>query len=629
MSDATIGLKANGGMRSKYSLGRALSSISPVLAGFVLAVPLAAISMHIQFSPLLFQVQIFLAGAAAAVLLTRLLVQRDRRIALQLVVSEIVGENRSPEIASERILEALCLSQGWDSALRWEVNPDKNQLEFCSAWSAPGRPLKALVRESVAMRLGLGEEMAGRAWREGKPIWIANLASESFGNHANTALNEGMVSGCAVPVRVGKSVLAVLEFYCHYYRRENRESMAAAENVASSLGQMLARSHEQSRAENLYRQQEILLDTVADGIIGLDRYGKVRFANRAAAQMLETEPGKLTGRPVQELLHTADATANQCSGVESALRQATQDLRKNAASGEDMIFRVNGTSVRIEYKLNCIVEGGYLSGSVLSFRDISQRYALDRLKSEFISTVSHELRSPVTAIRGALGLVSADSNGQVDEKTAKLIRIARSNSERLAKLVNDILDLDRLGSGREQMLVRSVRLAEVVGQAVDNMTPVAEAAGVKLVHNLLELEVMGDPDRLLQVITNLISNAVKFSPRNSAVSILLNPEEQGVKLSVVDLGRGIPADKLEAIFDRFQQVDTSDSRRKGGTGLGLAISKAIVQQHSGRIWAERNPGGGSIFHVFLPYNQPASVVTEPCAGASSDLIAETATEAIA
>jgi PAS domain S-box-containing protein len=578
-------------------------SISPVLAGFALAVPLAAITMHIQFTSPVFEVQVFLAGVAAAGLLARLLMQRDRRVALQLVVSEIVGENRSPEVAAERILEALCLSQGWDTALRWEVNPDKNQLEFCTGWSAPGRSVQTLIKKSVEMRLGLGEEMAGRAWREGKAVWITNLASEGFGEHASTALNEGMVSGCAVPVRVGKSVLAVLEFYCHYCRRENRESMAAVEAVAASLGQMLARSHEQSRAEKLYRQQEILLDAVADGIVGLDRNGKVRFANRAAALMLGTEPNKLTGRPVQELLHTVDAAANECSGVESALRQAAQDQRKSAASGEDMIFRSDGSSLRIEYKLNCIIEGGYFSGSVLSFRDVSQRHALDRLKNDFISTVSHELRTPVTAIRGALGLVAMDVDGKVDEKTANLIRIARSNSERLVKLVNDILDLDRLGSGRERMMMRRMRLADIVGQAIDNMTPVAEAAGIKLLHNPLQLEIMGDPDRLLQVATNLLSNAVKFSPRNSSISILLNPETEGVILSVIDPGRGIPKDRLESIFDRFQQVDSSDSRQKGGTGLGLAICKAIVQQHEGRIWAECNAGGGSTFRVFLPYKQ--------------------------
>ena len=141
----------------------------------------------------------------------------------------------------------------------------------------------------------------------------------------------------------------------------------------------------------------------------------------------------------------------------------------------------------------------------------------------------------------------------------------------------------------------------MVRQAIDGMQPVAEAAGVQLLHDTTQAEISGDPDRLLQVLTNLLSNAVKFSPPSSTVSVMMRPGATGVTLSVIDQGRGIPADKLEAIFGRFQQVDASDSRQKGGSGLGLAICRTIVQQHSGRIWAERNPVRGSTFRVFLPY----------------------------
>jgi signal transduction histidine kinase len=151
-----------------------------------------------------------------------------------------------------------------------------------------------------------------------------------------------------------------------------------------------------------------------------------------------------------------------------------------------------------------------------------------------------------------------------------------------------------------------VQLAEVVRQAIDGMQPVADAAGVQLIHDPTQVEIAADADRLLQVLTNLLSNAVKFSPPKATVSVLLRPDVSGVTLSVVDAGRGIPADKLEVIFGRFQQVDASDSRQKGGTGLGLAICRTIVQQHSGRIWAERNSVSGSTFRVFLPY-QPLPV----------------------
>jgi CheY-like chemotaxis protein len=180
------------------------------------------------------------------------------------------------------------------------------------------------------------------------------------------------------------------------------------------------------------------------------------------------------------------------------------------------------------------------------------------------------------------------------------------------RLINDILDLERIQSGCAPITFRAIQLSQVVHQAIDGMQPVADAAGVQLIHDTTQVEILGDADRLLQVLTNLLSNAVKFSPPNSTVSVMMRPGKSGVTLSVIDQGRGIPADKLETIFGRFQQVDASDSRQKGGSGLGLAICRTIVLQHSGRIWAERNSVRGSTFRVFLPYEQvPATLAPDP------------------
>jgi PAS domain S-box-containing protein len=521
-------------------------------------------------------------------------------VALQLVVTEIVGENTSPEVAAMRILEALCVSQGWDVALKWEVNAEENRLEFCSGWSAPGRRTETLIKDSMGVTLPPDGGMLGRAWQDGRSIWISDLASEPANPHTKAALRRGMVSGCAVPVRVGSRVLAVLEFYCHFGLRENRETMAAVETVAASLGQMLARSQERSWAEKLYRQQEILLNSVADGICGLDRTGLVSFANPAAAGLLGAAASSIAGKPVHELLHGSAPRGSEC-GEDCALLRATGRLQLMATSGEDTFFRIDGSPFRVDYALTPILDHGRLSGSVLSFRDISQRYALDRLKDEFVSTVSHELRTPLTAIRGALGLLDHGSMGHFNDKGANLLRIALANSERLIRLINDILDLERLKSGQERLIFKKVQLSQIVHQAIDFMAPVADAAGVRLMHDDTQAEIAADPDRLLQVLTNLLSNAVKFSPRDSTISVLMRPDVNGVTLSVVDPGRGIPADKLETIFGRFQQVDASDSRQRGGTGLGLAICRTIVHQHSGRIWAERNPVRGTAFRVFLPF----------------------------
>jgi signal transduction histidine kinase/CheY-like chemotaxis protein len=251
---------------------------------------------------------------------------------------------------------------------------------------------------------------------------------------------------------------------------------------------------------------------------------------------------------------------------------------------------------------------------------LTHRSELDTLKDEFISTVSHELRTPLTSIRGALGLLSSGIIGDVDAKALNLLRIAVTNTDRLIRLINDILDLERMESGRAPLQIRRCSLRDLAQQAIDTMTPMADA---NTVHLALEPSTVaqtaypealffdGDSDRILQVLTNLLSNAIKFSPAASTVRIHTEAASDSILLKVVDEGRGIPSDKLDSIFDRFQQIEPSDARQKGGTGLGLAICRSIVQQHSGSIWAQRNLGPGTTLYMMLPRTTRATDVAVP------------------
>ncbi len=248
---------------------------------------------------------------------------------------------------------------------------------------------------------------------------------------------------------------------------------------------------------------------------------------------------------------------------------------------------------------------------------LQKRKHLDTLKDEFISTVSHELRTPLTSIRGALGLLSSGVMGKVDDKALNLLRIASTNTDRLVRLINDILDLERMDTGSAPLHLRRCYLNEIVKQAADTMRSMAES------HEILidivpdektdTIAFDGDPDRMQQVLVNLLSNAIKFSPRGSTVRITSGFDGDNLLLCIEDTGRGVPADKLETIFDRFQQVEPSDSRQKGGTGLGLAICRSILAQHGGAIWAERNDAQisgrpGTTFTVRIPRLIAASEV---------------------
>jgi signal transduction histidine kinase/CheY-like chemotaxis protein len=249
---------------------------------------------------------------------------------------------------------------------------------------------------------------------------------------------------------------------------------------------------------------------------------------------------------------------------------------------------------------------------------LDERKELDTIKDEFISTVSHELRTPLTSIRGALGLLSSGLMGKLDDKAANLLRIASTNTDRLVRLINDILDLERMESGRAPLQIRRCVLHELVVQSVDTMTALAEAAHLRLVivpepaGDAIVFD--GDPDRVQQVLCNLLSNAIKFSPAGSSVRVLTGIDGPSLVLRVEDTGRGVPHEKLESIFDRFGQVEPGDARLKGGTGLGLAICRSIVAQHHGTIWAERNDAlgtdrAGTTFSLRMPrIVAPAAIV---------------------
>lgn len=231
---------------------------------------------------------------------------------------------------------------------------------------------------------------------------------------------------------------------------------------------------------------------------------------------------------------------------------------------------------------------------------------LDRVKNEYVAMVSHELRAPLTSVRGALGLLSAGLVPPQTDKGKKLFQIALTNLDRMIRLVNDALDLERITSGTNSIQIQRCSLEQLVKQAVDTMMPIAVELNVTVVATAMTeiddplLCFEGDADKILQVLINLLSNAIKFSPHGARVVVSIEALAEQLTLRISDEGRGIPADQLETVFERFRQVEQSDARRLRGTGLGLAICRAIVEQHGGTIWAARNPRKGTSFFVTIP-----------------------------
>ena len=240
-------------------------------------------------------------------------------------------------------------------------------------------------------------------------------------------------------------------------------------------------------------------------------------------------------------------------------------------------------------------------GLMRALRYANERNRLEQMKDDFVATVSHELRTPLTSISGSLALLMNDSAGQLPASAARLLCIAHRNCQRLGRLINDILDIEKIESGKVVFAVKRLDLRTLVEQSIEANRGFADGYGVhvKVEPHLGACEIAADPDWVAQVITNLLSNAIKFSERDDEVVIAIEQRVHTIRLSVRDHGRGIPEDFKARVFEKFSQADNSDGRQKG-TGLGLSIVKQIVLRLGGEVSFEDVPGGGVVFHVDLP-----------------------------
>ncbi len=366
-------------------------------------------------------------------------------------------------------------------------------------------------------------------------------------------------------------------------------------------GMDVTEQHDAEEALHLAtRQRELILESVGEGIYGIDLDGKLTFINEAGAEALGYTPGELAGRDMHEIIHYSHADGTPYSKSTSPILQALRRCEP-IRMRDEVFWRRDGTAIPVEYSANPVLDDGRIAGMVVAFQDVSERRRLERMKDEFISTVSHELRTPLTSLRASLGLISSGSLDKRPEKQRQMIDMAIGNCDRLIRLVNDILDFDVAEKGRLPLHREKVEAADLLRRAADVAYNAATQARIRFHIEANAAPVFADTERVLQVLNELVTNAIKFSPPETTIRLAARNGGMNaagvneVSFMVEDQGRGIAPEKLERIFERFQQGDASDSRALGGTGLGLALCRSIVEQHGGRIWAESEVGKGSRF----------------------------------
>lgn len=379
-----------------------------------------------------------------------------------------------------------------------------------------------------------------------------------------------------------------------------------------------ARKQAEDEMRRLTSELQAIVNSADNAIIVTEPNGVIAAFNRGAERMLGYAATEMIGKQTPKLFHDKTEVAQAMTKLAATLghppadpfevfvhraRQGKRDQREWTYVARD------GRRFPVLLSVTAIRDGqGQLTGFLGVANDISHLKEMDRLKSEFISTVSHELRTPLTAIRASLGMINSEMFGTLPGEARQLTDIAQESTERLIRLINDLLDIEKIASGKMRFDMEPRSLPALLDDAMRDHASLAERAGVKLCagagltpETRLDLSVMADADRLAQAFANLISNAVKFSPPGSSVTISLEERPDGlVRTTVADQGIGIDEAFRPRIFQRFAQADGSDSRAKGGTGLGLAITREIVERQGGRIGFDSAPGDGTRFHIDLP-----------------------------
>ncbi len=510
----------------------------------------------------------------------------ERNMRTQLEVTRSLSAAASLEDAAFDIVTAVCTNMGWQAAVFWDLRTRENEeevLNFATFSMDEKLDCVNLVRH---LSVAYDDLVIKETLRFRQPKWTLTSAEDN--SHRKQLLVENNIS-CRLLLPIvdsGRHVVALIELFGTTITKHRAESLLMFSGLANQIGDFTERVSAESKLKESDGKVRAMVDNAVDGIVTVDTKGVVESFNSAFERMFGYEPWKLIGYSSSAFLPDGQSIEQFVALLESS-SDAPQEMFLKAKNGSQIAVEISVSKVGIEktHFYTVIV------------RDVSERKVVEKQVSEFYSTVSHELRTPLTSIRGALGLVENGIMGEVSPEVLELVTVARSNSDRLIRLINDILDLRKMEAGKFELRLIEVDVKELVEKTLAEIKGFADEKDISMTSEVIGTDIiLVDGDRMIQVLTNLISNAIKFSDAGKSVHVgVSRTSANTVRFAITDQGAGIPADDIHKLFGIFQQLDSSDTRPKEGSGLGLAISKAIVERHGGTIGVDSVFGDGCTF----------------------------------
>jgi PAS domain S-box-containing protein len=492
---------------------------------------------------------------------------------------------------------------------------DDNMLHYRAGY---GYLSDKISGERRGFKLKVGEGLAGWVVASREAALIPDLLEDERWVSTSSSSREHR-SSIVVPLLVAEDVIGVLMVF---HRKANFFSSELLNMVKAIAGQVavainnahlyeLIRDQAERLGSMLRREQEdasrsqAILEAVADGVLVTGADNRITFMNNSAEDILDLESNRVVGQSLDVFAGLFGKAAGSWMQTIRNWSKSPTEYQKGDTYAEQLDLQ-NGRIVLV-HLAPVILQRDFL-GTVSIFRDITHEVEVDRLKSEFVATVSHELRTPMTSIRGYTDVLLMGAAGAMNENQSHFLNIIKNNTERLNILVNDLLDVSRIESGRVTLSPQALDLREVAEDVLEEVLRRSQEENKPMALSLdspkrLPL-VHGDTERVRQVLSNLVFNAYHYTPENGTITVHIHPldDGQGVQLDVKDNGVGIALGDQERIFERFYRGEDPLVLATPGTGLGLSIVKQIVEMHKGRIWMKSSgvPGEGSTFSFTLP-----------------------------
>ncbi|HEX9098177.1 MAG TPA: ATP-binding protein [Candidatus Dormibacteraeota bacterium] len=528
-------------------------------------------------------------------------------------VRQVIVSASSWEQAAPALLGSLCTHLDWDLAQYWCAADERRSLKLQTSWHKDGSniDLDDPVR-NLSIQVGRG--LVGKVWQSGVAAEVGDLAANDY-DEAEAERHAGLRAAVAFPVVGGGSTIGVIELLALEVRHSEADLVSTLSTIGAEIGLFIERAATAQALRRSEADHRAIYERSPIGIARLSGDGELLEGNPALLQMLEHDIETMRSQAWPDLLRAYDQAAGRArlapllAGITD---QRGVQIRAATGGGRWLWLQLTATSIpdvsgRPEHMLVMVED-------VTTVREAQDRLAealdaqrgafatlekLDRTKTEFLSIVSHEFRTALTGIQGFSELIR-DGGLETDELRAYGGYIF-NDADRVNRLIGDMLDLDRMESGR-----MSIRLADVdINEVMSDVMARASSSSSVVAEFKADLDprlpiVTGDRDRLVQVVTNLVNNAVKYSPDGGTVTLSTRSDGGYALVSVTDTGLGIPADEIEHVFERFRRVRSGAAQSIPGTGLGLTIVKQIVEMHGGKIWVESAVGHGSAFHFTVP-----------------------------